>query len=752
MQHSQNTNLWTVVEDGYSKEIASHLGTKFTIANGYMGYRGTLFNHGAKELVGCTLSGIYDRNQDSWREPVNAPNALYYQLYINQERLDLDSNLKSHSQVLDVQTSLLTQKTLFNTQSGEVTVSNERFASASNVHLLAQKTSIVAEFDCELVIKTGVDSDIWDLNGPHFKHISKEVSAHQTIFTGTTNEGDSVSLVEKSINLPSNYQDIDRLRQYKISLKAGESISFSKLVHIYTSKDADNSLELACQDNSLCNSFEESYEQHKKVWSNRWQNFDVVIEGDDRGQLALRYSIHQLLSCAPTHTDKVAIPARGLSAQVYKGAMFWDTEMHMSPMFNLTDPELAKNLLMYRYHGLRAAKQKADQFGYEGAYYPWEAQETGEEMCTFFNLTDVFSGRKVRTYFVDKQIHVNSAIIYAIWDYYNTSGDEEFLFEQGAEIFIECARLFYSYSYFKGNKDRYEILDVVGPDEYHERVHNNYYTNRMVKDSMEKTLRLIEILKSRNLFNQFAQRVGLTEEEVNTFIAFDQKLYVPEPNAAGVIEQHDNYFKLEDLLVGDLKKRVLNPNEHWGGAWGIAAETQVLKQADTVLALYLLREQYSQEVKKATWEYYEPRTDHGSSLSPCIYSLVACDIGLTDWAYEYFLKTAEIDINFGTTKQFAGTLFKGGTHPAANGGAYMSAIYGFAGITVKEDKLTINPKMPNHWKNLTFKVNYQGEQLSLTVNNSQVTVERNSTNTKPICIEVFGKSNNFDQFKLECVK
>ena len=732
--------LWCVSQDNYDPEQAVHSGTKFMISNGYMGYRGTLAHHGKSHLVGCTLAGVYDQNGEQWREPVNAPNALFGLLKMGDDIVTTDENIATHKQALDARRALFKSETVFSHNGIDFTVYKERLLSADNVHVIAQRTLLKASKSVSINLVTGIDRDIWDQNGPHFKEAVFKNHDETVSFLGETNEGDFVAVTKKYFDLPQGTSLGKGLQSFRLELKKNEWIEYSECAVIATTKDVSNPFEHAKSLIANITGYYEIFTPHCLVWEARWHNYDVKIKGDNRALIALRYSIFQLLSVAPRHSDKLAIPARGLSAQVYKGAFFWDTEMHMLPMFSLAEPEMAKKLLQYRTHGLLKAKEKAQQFGYNGAFYPWEAQEEGQEMCSFYNIVDVFTGRPMRTHFVDRQIHVNCAIIYAFWDYYKSTKDLKFMAEKAAELFIESVRFLMSYSYFKFDKTRFELLGVVGPDEYHECVNNNFYTNSLAKFSVEKTLELLARLESDGMFNDIAAKTDLIPSELEKMRYFNDRLYVPAPNEQGVIEQFDGYFGLQDVTLDEVKKRVIEPNEYWGGAYGVAADTQILKQADVVLGLYLLRDEYSKEVKESNWKFYEPRTEHGSSLSPCVYSLLACDVGNVDYAYEYFLKTAEIDLIYGTTRQFIGTMFSGGTHPAANGGAYMSVIYGFAGLKINENHLALDPQLPRHWDGLKFRAHYAGEQLLICIKSKTVRITKVQDSDTKLQIKVAGKS------------
>ncbi|MCF6283384.1 MAG: hypothetical protein L3J28_14485 [Candidatus Polarisedimenticolaceae bacterium] len=286
----------------------------------------------------------------------------------------------------------------------------------------------------------------------------------------------------------------------------------------------------------------------------------------------------------------------------------------------------------------------------------------------------------------------------------------------------ECARFFHSYAYYKEDKVRYELLDVVGPDEYHERVHNNAFTNRMVKFALETAVQVLELLRERDpeFFHTLDRQFGFSEE-VGSWKKMAAELYIPSPNEKGVIEQFDGYLKLEDTTPEELKTRVIKPTEYWGGGHGLATTTQVLKQADVVLMLNLFRSDYSAEVVKANWEYYEPRTEHGSSLSACAYAMVAANLGKPDWAYTYFMKTATVDLT-GKSKLYLGPLYIGGTHPAANGGAWLSAVFGFAGLQINAAGITATPNLPSHWKSLEFGVEWRGKPYRIHVEGDTATI------------------------------
>jgi len=543
-----------------------------------------------------------------------------------------------------------------------------------------------------------------------------------------TNEGKNLVGAETVDHLV-NFIDEEYLRLYvrksKVKLTRDKEFKFYKYMCVTHSLEFENPFDEAIKRIIEAKNlgFDSLFEKHKSKWQERWSICDISIDGDEEATLALRFSMYHLLSIAPYHSEKLSIPARGLSGQMYKGAIFWDTEIFMLPFFSYTLPDVARNIVMYRVHTLDGARRKAKEYGYEGAFYAWESQETGDDACSLFNVTDVITQRPIRTYFRDKQIHISGDVVYGFFTYYNATGDFSIFLEGAAEAVFECAKFYYSYAYYKPLKDRFEILDVTGPDEYHERINNNAYTNRIAKFTFEKAIWLYDILKEKypNILQEIDSKTCIFQY-IEKIKEAEQKMFLQKPNEEGIIEQFDGYLKLEDIEVEKLKEKMLHPYEYLGGGNGLATQTQVIKQADVVVLLNLFESEYKKEILKANWEYYNGRTEHGSTLSYSMYGLLAAKLGKLKDAYKYFLKTALIDLE-GNYKQYVGNLYIGGTHPAANGGAWMATVFGFGGIRSEETKVEIDPHLPSHWKSLRFNLIIHGNLFEFEISNSKILVK-----------------------------
>lgn len=787
-------------DKAFDREKTELNGSKYLTGNGYMGYRGTLEEYTREQLVSCILSGVYDRAGEGWREPVNAPNGFYTRLFCDGTLLSvLACDPVEHEQGIDLFNGIHRRKTVFRMPGrGLLQLESERFISLDRIHLMCMKYSFRSDRDCEIVIETGIDADVWDINGPHLKNLQAGNEDSFIFLTARTQELNYTVAVSESADLRSADRNLlaapdtimfsadqtlyapDRAVLRKITLHARANVEYTltKYVSVFTSLDisetdfpetpypgrnavsADGAQNTAGETGCIsgtqsevcraavecCRSaadagYGDLLQNHCNKWKARWDRSDVLIEGDEEAQIALRFSIYQLLAIAPAHSGNVSIPARGLSGQVYKGAVFWDTEMFMLPFFIYTNPDIARNLMKYRCVTLDGARRKAAEYGFRGAFYAWESQDTGDDACTHFNVTDVFTGRPMRTYFRDKQIHISADVVYGIWNYYRLTGDEGLLMDGGIETILECARFLYSYSYFKKDKKRYELPDVTGPDEYHERVNNNAFTNAMAKYTLETALEALKLLREKypERYDALVEKLDY-EADLDNIREMNELLYVPGPDPESlVIEQFDGYHRLEDVGLQELKGRILDRNEYLGGGNGLATTSKIIKQADVVLMLNLFKERFSQKVKKANWAYYEPRTEHGSSLSPCVYAMLAADNGAAEWGYPYFMKTATIDMT-GKSKQYVGTLYIGGTHPAANGGAWMSAVLGFGGLSADESGVRLKPNLPSKWKSLQFRIIWRNQKLCLKITHDTVIIRSDPQNSTTCSFNINGRT------------
>ncbi len=688
--------------DKYSPSSRVEEGNRFLLGNGHLGYRGLLEEEGKESLKGFNLVGVYDRYEDKWRESLNLPDPLRFKAYFEgkEESVKTIAPL-SHRLTLSFKEGVLYRESEF----PSFFLRSERFISQANDGLLASSLTIKAKKEGRYTFRFGPDLDIYDINGPHF--IDKRLEEHPAylLFEGSTNEGktiyEAISYAFKSGLARYNdpYYEVD------ISLKEGEEFPVYVYALVYEERGNFHDDILALR----AKGYEELKKEHIAIFKPMFEGAKVGLGGDEEGEKELAYSIYMLLILGDRNRAR-SIPARGVSGQTYKGAIFWDTEIFLLPFFCLNEPEIARNLILYRVKTLPGAKAKAKEFGYEGAFYSWESQDSGLEACSKYNVTDYRTGEPIRTYFNEKQIHISADIPFAIENYVKATGDES-IYEDGAlDVLKECALFFLSYARLRED-GLYHLDDVIGPDEYHERVNDNAFTNYMSFHAVKYAISVLE---------EYGEKEG---ETIAKLMDFASKLYLPKPNENGVIEQFEGYFRKEDCTLEEVKSRVKDPKQYWGGKDGPASSTQIIKQADVIAMLALLQDEFPLSVKKANYDYYFPRTEHGSSLSSSMYSLLASEIGESDYSYSMFRKSASIDL-YGPQKLFAGGIYIGGSHPASAGGAYLSAVYGFAGLHIDGGgKASFSPHLPAQIASLCFKIKLRGKKYLISICSNRATLE-----------------------------
>ena len=702
---------WFLRKEGFDCRDAASDGNRFLCANGYMGLRGVPEEAGSALFPAITLAGVYDQFEDRWREPVNAPHGLCIRAYFDGRPLSVEkAACGAHCAGLDYRHGIYGRETAFD----EAVISSRRFVSMADCHLLADEYRLTALREGEITLEAGISTDIWDINGPHLFDFT--FTAGETLLV-SCRTGQQKIAVSAAQCVCADFDAEEETRQSQTGVfrlmrrrvKQGETLTLCVFSAVYTSLDdpLPQARAKACCRRAKEAGFAACLQSHLDAWEAIWRRCGITLEGDEEAALALHASQYHLNCIAPRHAGNLSIPARGLSGQTYKGAIFWDSEIFFFPMFVYTQPEIAKSLLRYRIETLPGALKKAAEYGFRGAFYAWESQEGGEEGCTNFNVVDVFTHRPVRTYFRDKQIHISADVAYALRSYYDITGDRSLLQEGGAGVILECARFYLSRANGHVDRDQVDYADVIGPDEYHERVENSFFTNEMIRHCMESALLLEEIFSnSPEWFSSLLKALDY-EKDWELLKAVCPRIRGPQ-RQHGVIAQFDGYFDLEDCSLDEVRSRLKDPREYWGGDHGVAGTTQIIKQADVIALMALLPERFTDREVAENWAYYEPRTEHGSSLSACMYALTACRVGRLEEAWALFLKTAKIDVT-GGGKQWAGEIYIGGTHPASNGGAWMIAALGFAGLRMRGGRLTLDPHLPRQITRLSFPVTVNGE-------------------------------------------
>jgi trehalose/maltose hydrolase-like predicted phosphorylase len=443
---------------------------------------------------------------------------------------------------------------------------------------------------------------------------------------------------------------------------------------------------------------------HEAAWAARWQVSDIAIDGDAAAQHVVRFAIYHLNSAANPDDERVSIGARALTGEDYRGHVFWDTEIFLLPFYVLTWPEAARSLLMYRFHTLDGARSKAASMGWCGALYAWESADTGAEatpaqvVAPDLRVVDVLCGKQEQ--------HISADVAYAVWQYWLATGDEAFLCNAGAEIILETARFWASRAALESD-GHCHIRGVIGPDEYHETIDDNAYTNVMAAWNLRCALDVAALLGERwaACWSQLSHRLGLAGSELQQWRDVADRMATGFDPRTGMFEQFAGYFALEDIDPRRYAERPMPIDIVLGKER--TQRSQLVKQADVVALLALLPEVFAPGADQANFRYYEKRCSHGSSLSPAMHGLVAARLGDTATALDYMRQAATIDL--GDT---AGVTDRG-VHIAALGGIWMLVVFGFAGVSLRNDGLAIDPRLPAAWRSLTFCLQWRGRHIRL---------------------------------------
>ena len=696
-----------LIKHGFDKDNIISYGNMFLLGNGHIGIRGTLEEFKKSELVGINVVGFYDKYMDKWRESINIPNPFYFD--IENHNLLKDISI-SHKVELDIKRACFRRETEYE----DLKITSKRIVHQKIDNLLMSEYKIETKNTTNINMFFGLDTDIYEINGPHYKY--KEMIRDKNLihFHGITNEDKHLYMDVYYQCNKEHYVDFD-INYFKINRKVnkGKEIVIQVYAKVY---ENEFSLKARKEFLSLVNNheFEEIFISSEWEFEKKWTVSDVKILGNEEAQFAIRYSIYHLLILG-NENYATSIPARGLSGQTYKGAIFWDSEIFILPFFLMTNLKIARRLLEYRINTLDGALFKAQEYGFEGAFFAWESQDDGREACSKYNVTDPITNQPIRTYFNEKQIHISFDIAYAFDKYISCSNDYSILSDGGYNVLKEIAR--FALSYAKKIDEKYHFLDVIGPDEYHERVNDNAFTSYFAKHAVGIYIKYFNYIEGNDLFD-----VSLDKEFVISLKEFYKNIYLPKVNENQLIEQFEGYFTLEDVDVKTVKARVKHPKEYLGAKNGVATSTRVIKQADVISLLILLENEFNEDIIKVNYDYYYKYTEHGSSLSASMYSIAASKINYLDDAFEMFMKSASIDL--GTEqKMFAGGIYIGGTHPASNGGSYLSLLKGMCGMKYVDGKYTFKPHLPNSIDGIIFRYVENDKLLEANVCKNNVVIK-----------------------------
>ncbi|MCI8639384.1 MAG: glycoside hydrolase family 65 protein [Coprococcus sp.] len=728
---------WMILQEDYKPEENLKYESLFCLANGYLGTRGSYEEGTIKSLPYTYINGVFDQSETFMRELAALPNWLTLKIYVEKELIGLENcEILSFARALNMRSACLVKQYRLRDKKGrETLIEGVRFVSRAHEHRMAVKIFVTPlNYEGIIEIENIIDGTVINFcDAPRFKVKHTYLTAnekleekgayleaaardnHLHVGCGAyTNAKCGGKDVIKTVDFHAFGEQAVEFLDF--DAKEGVTAEITKYVSMYTERDVKREEIKSFVQKEIqefaASGFEKEFLLHKSVYEKLWQEADIRIKGDFDLDRAIRFNVFHLMSTANDHDDRINIGAKLLHGEEYGGHAFWDTELFMMPFFAWVFPKTAQNLENYRYHLLDAAKANAAKNGFAGAQYPWESADDGSEQCPDWTIEP--DGTCYRCYVAVYEHHVTAAVAYGIANYVKITGDTQFLLDKGAWILVETARFWASRCQYVEEKDRYEIHQVTGPDEWHEPVDNNLYTNYLARWNLRYVRELTGWMEKEypEQYHLLVEESALTEEELKKWDTVQEKLYLPRKEGTALLEQFEGYFDLMDVTIEKYDKN----------DWPIKPEilkrvgkqeTQIIKQADVVMLLHLLDEEFDEETKRLNYHYYEKRTLHGSSLSPSVYAVMGLKTGDPSKAYRYLRRAAFIDLVDlqGNTRE--------GIHAANAGGVWQTVIFGFAGISIEEGVLHVDPRLPKEWEGITFRLHHKGAWIEVSISGAQ---------------------------------
>jgi len=727
---------WILKKNSYSRN-ARRLQineTLMTIGNGYLNIRGSLEELPPGSSRGMYVNGLFDRSEADVEELVKCPVWTDVSLWIEGEKVSLPyGRIVRHVQMLDMKKGILHRKTTFRLPSGKmVTFATVKLVFLHMVHWGYMRVRIVPEnFSGEIRVLSGLNGDVLNRGffpGERLKHLLLERiergrdlmylemrTRERGIRISTAAAWRMIDGEKASMKWEPRIYGEKFTSEMTLHAEKGCVYGFEKHAVVYTGR------ELAAErmfKETICglktfmrNGASREIRNHLTLWEDRWRQADILISGDRVAQKALRYNIYQLLINGPDRPGSIG--AKFLSSEGYLGHVFWDTEIFIFPFYLYNFPRMARNMLLYRYTTLPGAKKNAVRAGYRGAKYGWETATTGED------VTPRFASKLAKTirliYTGTEEDHIVSDVIYALERYCRVTGDEDFLKRYALEMIFLTARFWESR--VVESEGAFEIRTVIGPDEFHEHVDNNAYTNFLVRWHLKTAAVLYAYFRKKDDddVRRLCSALALGQQEIDRWEDISRGLKFDFDEKSGLIEQFDGYFQLRDYVVKrhDKEGRAVLP---LGLTYRNIERTRLIKQADVIMLFLLFPHAFSREVQLANYEFYEKRTLHKSSLSHCTHAMVGLAVGKHRRAYRYFMRTVLMDLEnlHGNTDL--------GIHAAAVGGAWQTVVMGFGGLTLKSDRIVLKPWLPKRWGSLAFSVQWRGRTIRLDIDHAKTTI------------------------------
>ena len=740
MSHQYIPDEWKIIEENFDPADNRASESIFSLGNGKMGQRGNFEeDFSGDTLQGHYLAGIYypDKTKVGWwkngypeyfAKILNAPNWIGIHVQADGIPLDLAKiPVTNFRRTLDMKKGIL-ERSFIALFPGDkkIKITTTRFLSMADDETGAIKyTLLPLNKPVILSLMPYLDADVQNEEsnyGEKFWEEEKQSITDGTgiilvktkklnfrVSTGITclfevNGKKTVPAMEWKVQ-PKYIE-----REYVVRAGKGDRITVYKYAAILSSLYYDPKELVQATRRKLQEAentgFNHMLASHSRTWAALWQEKDFVIGGDLLAQQGIRFNIFQLHQTYTGKDERFNIGPKGFTGEKYGGGTYWDTEAFAFPFYLYSGrSEIARNLLLYRYRHLPKAIENAKKLGFTGgaALYPMVTMN-GEECHNEWEITF-------------EEIHRNGAIAYAIYKYTGYTGRYDYLFDYGLEVLIALSRFWSQRVNFSGPKQKYVILGVTGPNEYENNVNNNWYTNYIARWTLLYTMASIEKIKQTapEKWETLKQKIHFNEEEPTRWQKITDNMYFPEDRETGVFLQQEGYFDKEQLTVDQIDPSNLPLNQHW--SWDRILRSCFIKQADVLQGLYFFEDHFDPDTVQRNFTFYEPRTVHESSLSPCVHSILASRTGNLKKAYALYLRTSRLDLD-DYNKEVAE-----GLHITSMAGTWLALVEGFAGLKIRNRNLYLSPIIPSHWDSYNFQIRFHNHTLNLLINHKEITVD-----------------------------
>lgn len=748
---------WKIIEEGFDPHYNKVAESVFSLGNGRMGQRANFEEaYSGDTLQGNYVAGVYypDKTRVGWwkngypeyfAKVLNAANWVGIDIRIRGNTLDLaKAEISSFSRELNMREGYL--KRTFEIDLDGIAVKAEvtRFCSIvddecgvirykftpvdlSDEHMSCAVTPFIdgdvknQDSNYDEKFWDEVSKDSWDDGGSYVQMRTKKTGFE--VATGMK----CVVLVDGK-RFESKPEPVLKDKyigaEYRFHIEDAKEVIIYKYAANLSSQNypADQLVDRLKEtlDRIAAKGFDTMLAEQADAWAEKWKHNDIIIEGDAAAQQGIRFNIFQLNQTYTGEDDRLNIGPKGFTGEKYGGSTYWDTEAYCVPFYLATaDQKVARNLLLYRYKQLGKAIDNAKLLGFKdgAALYPMVTMD-GTECHNEWEITF-------------EEIHRNGAIAFAIFNYVRYTGDEAYLTDYGLEVLIAISRFWAQRITWSAERQQYVMLGVTGPNEYENNVNNNWYTSTIAVWCLKYTIEAIGKVKEANQakYNDLVTKIIFREEqECEKFADIIGKMYFAHDDKLGIFLQQDGYLDKEQILVKDLPATERPLVQKW--SWDRILRSVFIKQADVLQGLYFFEDNYDIDTIRRNYDFYEPRTVHESSLSPCVHAILAAKLGDIERAYQFYLRTSRLDIDDYNNDT------EDGCHITSMAGTWMSVVEGFGGMRVKDGVLSFNPLLPAEWKALSFQIGFRGTLLNVRISKEGVTI-KNLSETE-ITIKIYG--------------